>query len=220
MRYIDTKADLIKLLDERFRKSTKQIISYLYPLDGEKEGYGRSLGTQTSRRLRMGRSRLKSENPAAVYSSDHSRAFTTAVHIASHHKLKPIPVPDLREDYLGIFEGWQWEVKKDEAKEKMWQDRQLARERGELHFTVGGCETLHDHALRVQKFFGRVEKSHPAGTVIVVSHGGTINRIMEHFEFKSIRDGYVGYKNTAVSILVKTESSYRLDVHNDITHLE
>ena len=101
--------------------------------------------------------RLKSENPAAVYSSDHSRAFTTAVHIASHHKLKPIPVPDLREDYLGIFEGWQWEVEKDEVKEKMWQDRHSARERGELHFTVGGCETLHDHALRVQKFIGRIE---------------------------------------------------------------
>lgn len=52
---LECKADLVKRLNRLGRKSTKQIISYLYPLDRGREVYGRSLGTKAHRRLRMGR---------------------------------------------------------------------------------------------------------------------------------------------------------------------
>lgn len=163
--------------------------------------------------------RLRKEQVSAIYSSDHKRALMTAQAIATHHNLIPITKAELREDYMGIFEGWQWEVEKDPDREKMWQERTEARIRGDVHFTIGDSETLYSHLTRVQKVFEQIKHKHQDQTVIVVSHGGTINRIMEHFKFKQIGGSYTSYKNTSVTVMLKTEIGYQLELDNDISHL-
>lgn len=164
--------------------------------------------------------RLKGENPSAIYSSDHQRAFMTALHIGKALNLVPIPTPALREDHLGIFQHWQWEVEKDLVKEKLWIERHEARAKRNLFYRESGTESLHHHLARVKNFLYELEQNHPDHTVIIVSHGGTINRIMEIFNFVDPSEGYVGYKNTSVSVIEKVGEGYTLTLNNDISHLD
>lgn len=166
--------------------------------------------------------RLASEFPVALYSSDHLRAYQTASHISQTLNLPIIKSPALREDNLGIFEGWKWEVEKDPLREKLWAERHAARDNHDIYHRSHGTESLHHHLSRVRNFFYELERFHQEGTVIVVSHGGTINRIMEIFSFKDSinKEFYIGYKNTSVSIMEKSEQGYQLTLDNDISHLE
>ena len=163
--------------------------------------------------------RLETETVTAIYSSDHDRAHQTAVHIAARHGLKPHKTMALREDRMGIFEGWQWEKEPNEELERLWAERDHAHEIGDIHWKVGGGESLAEHTRRVKKFITRLEHTHQTGTVVVVSHGGTINRIMEIYGFKKITDPYISFKNTSVTILVKAGIGYNLLALNDLSHL-
>lgn len=95
--------------------------------------------------------RLSSESVTVIYSSDHQRAHQTAHHIATLHKLKPIKDKSLREDCMGILEGWCWETEPDQIKEELWEQRTLARKNGDLHWRVEGGESLLEHTHRESK---------------------------------------------------------------------
>lgn len=163
--------------------------------------------------------RLKDELIAAIYSSDHQRAHQTALHIAELHSLTPHKQLALREDRMGIFEGWQWEKEPDAKLQKLWAERDHFHKVGDMHWKVEGGESLMEHTRRVKRFLRRIEIVHPNDTVAVVTHGGTINRIMEIYGFKQITDDYISFKNTSVTILTKNVAGYRLDLLNDISHL-
>jgi probable phosphoglycerate mutase len=163
--------------------------------------------------------RLSSESISFIYSSDHERAHQTAIHIAKFHLLTPQKQPELRENYMGIFEGWQWEKEPDPAKEKLWKERDIARANGDINWNLAEDESIKDHTKRVQNLVDRIESKHKDGTIVIVTHGGTINRLMEIFHFKKVTDEYISYKNTSVTILTRNKSSYDLTVNNDISHL-
>ena len=86
--------------------------------------------------------RLSNEAPFAIYSSDQIRAIETATYISKHFKLPIIKAPALREDHLGVFQGWQWEVEKDEQREKWWEIRHQKRAAKDLLQTAHGYESL------------------------------------------------------------------------------
>lgn len=163
--------------------------------------------------------RLMREAVSVIYSSDHKRALGTAKHISQKHKLLPRRRKALREDRLGILEGWQWEKQPDAYKQAQWERRILARNTGDLDWKVDGGESFGEHTTRVKKFLNQIEKLHPSDTIMLVSHGGTINRILEIYGLKNITDEYIGFKNTSVTILIKTTNGYELEIHNDISHL-
>ncbi len=163
--------------------------------------------------------RLADEKIEAIYSSDHKRAHSTSQHIAAKHNLTPKKRKALREDMMGVLEGWQWETEVDLDKQRLWDERIKARENHNIHWKEHAGESLHEHTLRVQKLIREIEKKHPKGTIIIVSHGGTINRIMEICGFKNISHDYISYKNTSVTILTRQGSKYKLDLHNDTSHL-
>lgn len=163
--------------------------------------------------------RLSQISVTAIYSSDQQRAHVTALSIGKKLALKPRKRRSLREDRMGIFEGWMWEKEPDPYKQKLWQERSLARQRGDLHWKVEGGESLLEHTNRVKRFIKRLESNHPQDSVILVSHGGTINRIMEIYGLKSQADEYIYYRNTSVTVLVKQGDKYVLELHNDTAHL-
>lgn len=163
--------------------------------------------------------RLSQTRVTCIYSSDQKRAHSTALKIGKKLGIKPTKRTELREDNLGVLEGWQWEVEIDEVKQRLWKERDNAKARGDFHWKEHGGDSHHDHTTRVKKLLDEIEDSHVSETIILVSHGGTINRIMEIYGFKGVNEEYIGYKNTSVTILEKTENGYRIELHNDIAHL-
>jgi probable phosphoglycerate mutase len=163
--------------------------------------------------------RLRNEQIMAIYSSDHQRAHQTATHIARAHQLQLHKRVALREDRMGIFEGWCWEKDPNPVLEKLWAERGHFHKAGDLHWKVEGGESLAEHTHRVKHFLDQLEIKYPTGTIVVVSHGGTINRMMEIYGFKQITDDYISFKNTSVTILVKQRDKYQLTLMNDISHL-
>lgn len=163
--------------------------------------------------------RLSTESIVAIYSSDHQRAHQTAKHIGTKHNLLPTTHMELREDRMGIFEGWQWEKEPNPHLEILWAERDRTHAIGDMHWKVEGGESLQEHTDRVNIFIKQVEVNHQDGTIVVVSHGGTINRIMEIYGHKKVTDEYISFKNTSVTILVKNGDKYNLELLNDISHL-
>jgi len=164
--------------------------------------------------------RLQSETISFIYSSDHQRAHSTAHAIGIKHSLIPIKCKELREDGMGVLEGWTWEDEIDQQKQSIWLARDAAHAKGDMDWKVDGGESLREHTARVKELVCQIESRHLDGTIAIVTHGGTINRLMEIYGFKKITDEYISYKNTSVTILTKSTKGYELTVDNDISHLD
>lgn len=163
--------------------------------------------------------KLSSEIIHAIYASDLLRARKTATPLAKQLGLKLTINPSLREHNMGIFEGWQWETEPDPIKQQLWADLLRARACGDIHWKATNSESLAEFTTRVKNFLDHLAITHQHQTVVLVTHGGTINRILEIYRLKKITDEYFGYLNTSVTILAKHGQSYQLTLHNDISHL-
>lgn len=163
--------------------------------------------------------RFKSEPITVIYSSDHKRAKSTARAIAKAKNLKLHQTWKLREDRMGIFEGWQWEHESDPVRQTLWDKRSLARASGDIHWKPEGGESLLEHSLRVKKLLELILSRHQDEIVVIVSHGGTINRIIEYFGFKKHTDEYIRFQNTSVTVITKQDNQYGLEILNDTSHL-
>jgi probable phosphoglycerate mutase len=164
--------------------------------------------------------RLKEEVIAAIYSSDHKRAHTTARHIANAIGIKAKKRTALRENRMGVLEGWQWEKEPNKYLEDIWNKHQFAYANTELDWRPEGGESIREVNNRIQKILDHIEQGHEDEAVVVVTHGGTINRILEIYGFKKPGDEYISFRNTSITILSKTATGYELELLNDITHLD
>lgn len=106
---------------------------------------------------------------AAVYTSDLTRALDTARAIAQRHGLEVSVDPDLREIDQGEWTGLTTEEIKARWPELWGPARHYsARPGGE------SPDALQQRALGALR---RIVAAHPEGTVVVVSHGGTIRTL-------------------------------------------
>jgi broad specificity phosphatase PhoE len=113
--------------------------------------------------------RLATEDIVAVYSSDLYRSMATAEAVARLHGLRVVPDPDLREVDQGEWTG----LHVDEIARRwpgLWGD---ARH----HTTRPGGEAPAEVRKRSLAALSRIVERHPASSVVVVSHGGTIRWI-------------------------------------------
>jgi phosphoserine phosphatase len=100
----------------------------------------------------------------AVYSSDLRRAHETAEILAAPHGLQVVLDAGLREIDVGAWSG-------------------LTRLEIEHRFPAGerpGGETREQHAERVLAAVERIARLHPGGSILVVSHGGTLRAVNDH----------------------------------------
>jgi 2,3-bisphosphoglycerate-dependent phosphoglycerate mutase len=126
-----------------------------------------------------GRGRLQAEELAArlakvpldaVYSSDLMRARDTALPVAEAHGLGVDTLPELREVDVGSWSG----LTREEAQQRFpegfrrWLRWELAWEDGESYEAMGA---------RVVDAVCRVAARHPGGSILVVSHGGSIRAV-------------------------------------------
>jgi broad specificity phosphatase PhoE len=114
--------------------------------------------------------RLADVDLDAIYSSDLRRTRDTAAVVAETKGLEVVELPDLREVDVGSWSG----LTRAEARERFpeayarWLD-------GGPGWTDG--ETYEDMMARVLRGVWQIAGSHPAGRVLVVSHGGPIRAI-------------------------------------------
>lgn len=148
----------------------------------------------------------------ALYSSDLTRAHETAEYISQVTSLTIQPTPALRETDMGIFAGWAWEKEPDPERETLWSEFEHARDNHVLDWARHQGESIGDMLKRVHGFLDHLPTLHSGGSVGIVTHGGTINRILEYYQLKSSLDGFHMIGNASVMLLTKTTTTYTLDL--------
>jgi len=113
--------------------------------------------------------RLKSEPIAAIYVTTMQRTHQTAAPLAAHLGLVPRVEKDLREVFLGDWDGGEFRFRAAENDPAIVRARDR-QEWGELP----GAETTAALKVRVRAGLMRIAQAHPDELVAVVVHGGVI----------------------------------------------
>lgn len=115
--------------------------------------------------------RLSNEHPSAIYSSTLRRALDTARAIQAAMPSHPELRTDVRliEGQFGDWEGKRYEELRANDAERLarWED-------GKIDNTPPNGESLEDLAERVGAAYRDICAAHPDQTILIVSHGGTL----------------------------------------------
>jgi alpha-ribazole phosphatase len=164
------------------------------------------LSERGERQSRAQAVRLAGAKLAAVFTSDLSRARSTAEFIASPHGLTPTVVPELREMAMGRWEGLAAdEIRKSEpAAFADWMARV-----GEFPFPGG--ESVPDLRARAWPAFEAIVAAHAGESVAIVAHGGT-NRVLlcTVLGVELRRIVALGQDYGALSVLERVADAWRL----------
>ena len=158
--------------------------------------------------------RLAGGDYAALYVSSLRRTAETAAPLARHTGLTPIVDPDLREVFLGDWEGGLFRQKAADGDPVM--TRVMAEENWEA---VPGAETAQAFGERLHRAITRIAAAHPDSTVVVFSHGAAIGEIL-HQATGSRPFAFVGPDNASISRLVVTPDRWTVRSYNDTAHLD
>jgi 2,3-bisphosphoglycerate-dependent phosphoglycerate mutase len=157
--------------------------------------------------------RLGQEPIAAIYVTTLRRTVETAAPLAAHLGLVPIVEADLREVYLGEWEGGLFRLRV--AERHPLAERMFREERWDV---IPGAEPADQFAARVRRGVLRVAQRNPDATVAVFTHGGVIGRALA--EATGSRGfAFAGADNGSISHLVVTEERWILRAYNDTAHL-
>ncbi len=158
--------------------------------------------------------RLAAERVDAVYVSSLRRTAETAEPLAQRLGLAPVMDPDLREVYLGQWEGGLFRQKV--AERDPIAVRMLTEQRWDV---IPNAEPGVLFSRRVRGAMERIAAVHRDQRVVAFSHGGTIGEILaqatgaQPFAFS-------GSDNASISHIVITPERWILRRFNDTAHLE
>jgi probable phosphoglycerate mutase len=159
--------------------------------------------------------RLASEHIDAIWVSTLRRTAQTAAPLARRLGLTPVVDADLREVFLGEWEGGglfrqrvtdQHPVAIRIFEEQRWD-------------VIPGAEAAAPFAARVRAAVERIAAAHPDQRVAAFAHGGTIGEIL-HQTTDSRPFAFMGADNASISHIVVTEQRWILRRFNDTTHLQ
>ncbi len=157
--------------------------------------------------------RLEHEPIDAIYVTSLRRTHETAAPLASRLGITPIEEPDLREVFLGEWEGG------------LFRARAIANDptfvevfRQERWDVIPGAEPLESFDARVWGAFQRIVAAHPDQRVMVVAHGGVIAHLL-HRVSDSRRFAFSVADNASISEVVAGPDRIVLRRYNDVSHL-
>ena len=158
--------------------------------------------------------RLAGQPIAAIYVTTLQRTVQTAAPLAEALGLEPIVEPDLRELYLGEWEGGVYRIRR-EQNHPDWQ-RVLSEKTWDV---IPGAEQEVDLSRRIVGAIGRISRAHPDGRVVVFTHGGVIGMIA------ALATGGRMHQlsesdNGSLTHLVVSGDEWMLRRFNDTSHLE
>lgn len=158
--------------------------------------------------------RLAGEDIAAIYVTTLRRTVETAAPLAKRLGVEPKVEPNLREVYLGEWEGGLLRVKAVERDPAFV--RAVEEERWD---PIPGAEPADAFRARVLEAIARVASAHPDALVVVVTHGGVIGQVLA--SATGARGfAFIGADNASISHIVVEEDRITVRRFNDTTHLE
>jgi probable phosphoglycerate mutase len=150
----------------------------------------------------------------AIYVTTLQRTTQTAAPLASRIGVDPVMEPDLREVFLGEWEGGL--LRKKSAEGDPILEQVFATERWDA---IPGAEPLEQFDQRLRDAIGRIAARHRDERVVVVSHGGVIGHLL-HVASRSSRFAFSGADNASISELVVVDGRWWIRRFNDTVHLE
>lgn len=180
-----------------------------------KDGHGDpELHPDGHEQARLLGARLRAYPISAVYVSSLQRTAQTAAPLCEHLGLQPRVDADLREVYLGEWEGGLLRIKEQE------QDPLILKMHTEQRWDViPNAESNARLRQRLMRALKRIRLGHPNELVVAVVHGGVIGQIIaaatgaENFAF-------IGAANGSISKLVLAEERIIVRGFNDTSHLK
>jgi 2,3-bisphosphoglycerate-dependent phosphoglycerate mutase len=158
--------------------------------------------------------RLADQGVDAIYVTTLRRTAQTAAPLAARLSLQPRVEADLREVFLGEWEGGSFRHHIAEGHPAA--QRMFAEERWDA---VPGGEPTEEFRSRVRAGFERVVAAHPDERIVVVSHGGVIGELVRQ-AVESLRAfAFVGADNGSISHLVVSDDRWVVRRFNDTAHL-
>jgi len=164
---------------------------------------------------RLGR-RLAGRTFSGFYSSDLKRAFETSTVIGKEVGAEPTPMAELREIYLGEWEG----LLTEELSVRFPQAWAGWVEEPDWDLVPGGEGSAAFEA-RVKAALESLFARHQAGDVLVVTHGGVIQIALHHVVGRPGRGIFpFRIQNTSMSVIERRNGRLVVSGVNDIGHLE
>ncbi|HEX6569498.1 MAG TPA: histidine phosphatase family protein [Acidimicrobiales bacterium] len=157
--------------------------------------------------------RLAHEDISAIYVTTLRRTVQTAAPLAARLGIRPQVERDLREVYLGEWEGGSF--RRHVAEGHPIAQRMFAEQRWDV---IPGAEPGDAFAARVRGAIGRIAATHPDQAVAVVSHGGVIGQVLAEAAGTGAFT-FAGSDNAAISHLVVTGDRWIIRRFNDTAHL-
>ena len=157
--------------------------------------------------------RLKGLPVSAVYVTNLRRTSETAAPLCAHLGIEPIVEADLREVFLGEWDGGLMRIKAAENHPIM--QRVRAEQRWDV---IPGAESNAALDERIGRGLERIAAKHPDELVVAVVHGGVIARIMATAT-GSTPFAFAGADNGSISHVVMTGNAVIVRRFNDCSHL-
>ena len=160
--------------------------------------------------------RLAGRKFAGFYSSDLRRAAETAQLVGESIGIDPTPMAELREIYLGQWEG----LRTEDLATRFPEAWASWIEEPDWDLVPGGEGSAAFEA-RVGVMLDTLFKRHTQGDVLVVTHGGVIQIAIHHVVGRPGRGIFpFRIQNTSVSVLERRNGRVVVSGVNDIGHLE
>ncbi len=157
--------------------------------------------------------RLAHELFDGLYVSTLRRTAQTAAPLVARSGMTPVVDADLREVFLGEWEGGLLRQKAADQ-DPLW-DSVLREQRWDL---VPGAESREVFGGRLRRAVERIAAAHPGGRVVAFSHGAAIGEILAQAT-SSAPFAFLGADNASISKIVVHEDRWVLRGYNDTAHL-
>ena len=163
---------------------------------------------------RLAREHRDASPIAAVYVTSLRRTMQTAAPLLAAIGSTPLVERELREVFLGEWEGGEFRQRIADADPLAV----AAMQHGEWGH-VPGAETSADLALRCMAALGRIADRHVDERVVCVVHGGVIAAIVSSIT-GSNQNHFLGADNCSLTSAVRTPMGWRIRSFNDTSHLD
>ena len=157
--------------------------------------------------------RLVAEPFDGMYVSTLRRTAETAAPLVERTGMHPVVDADLREIFLGEWEGGHLRQKAADGDPVF--EQVLREQRWDV---IPGAESRQVFGGRLRRAIDRIAGTHPGGRVIVFSHGAAIGEILAQAS-DSAPFAFINADNTSITRLVVTPERWIIRGYNDTAHL-